>query len=178
MAMGYDPDFQDLPVKGFDGLRVKGEPTPPVKLWTVVYVANLPFPAFMGFLVSYGPGLLGMAMGVVSLYVAGRRACRGCPWAARTVSYGGVAVAVAQLFPLLQLFAGIVGVGAAYQARGRNILGGSTLDPAGALIATIVTGLLLIACAGVVGLVGRAVRHAASSLHPDVEGEWTGPAKP
>lgn len=178
MAMGYDPDFQDVLAKRIDGFRGEGELAPPVALWSLVYVANLPFPAFMGFLLSHGPGLIGMAMGVALLYEAGRRACLGHPRAARTVSYGGVAVAVAQLFPIFHVLAGMVGVGVACHLFGRDFPGGSTLGPMGALIATVVTGTLLIAWASVIGLLIRAVISMVSWPRRGSGPRWAGPEKP
>jgi hypothetical protein len=177
--MGYDPDFQDWPEKRRGGPRAKGDPTPPVELWSWVYIANLPFPALMGALLTSGLGLLGLAAGVVLLYEVGRRACYGYPWAARIVSYGGVVVAVAQIFPIYHVLAGMAGVGSAcFVLNLREFSDGSGLDPVAALIATVVTGLLLLAWAGAMGFPGWAVYSITSRSRPAVEVEWDGPCKP
>lgn len=173
MAMVYDPDFHDLPEKRPEKFRAKAAPMPPVALWSWVYVANLPFPAFMGAWLSYGWGLLGMAAGVALLHEAGRRACHVYPWAVQTVSRGGVVVAFCQFFPIPQLLAGAAGVGAACFLLQWDSAATLRLDPATALLATIFTGLILIACAGVLGLIGRTITYLVQWLSPTPrEDEW------
>lgn len=177
MAMGYDPDFQDLPAKGVDRFRGKREPASLAGLWTWVYIANLPFPAFMGSFICYGTGLLGMVAGAALLYGEGRRSCGRHPWAVGTVCYGGVFVAIAQLVPIFHMLAGMLGVGVAGYLTRQEVRGGSNLGPTGALIATVVTGLLLIAWALVAGLIIRAAIHAAVWIHREVDGRWAGAEK-
>ncbi|WP_337173137.1 hypothetical protein [Paludisphaera sp.] len=166
LTMVYDPDFQDLPDKRPKGFRAKGEPTPPVALWSWVYIANLPLPAYFGADLSFGLGLPGLVAGVVLLYEVGRRSCHACPWAIRRVSHGGVVVAAVQLYPVIHMIIGKLAVDAAFFIVPWDVANGTRLGPATALVATVVMGLILIAWAGAMGLIGRAVCLLAESRAP------------
>lgn len=175
--MAFDSDFDQMSTKG---PRRSSEPEPPIMPWSALYLANLPLPMFMGFCVAYGPGVIGMAVGIAGLYLAGRGACRADSWGVLMFSYGGTLVAGLQMFPVLQLIAGMLGVGTASAlGQGGSADNSLPLTAAGGLIATLVTGVVLIACATVAGFVLMAFRYAVSpSFRAAFRGEPDGKCGP
>ncbi|MDG3004559.1 hypothetical protein [Paludisphaera mucosa] len=151
--MVYDPDFA---ADFIDKLGERSAGRPPVRAWMLVCAGNLIVPGFFGTMLTREGGRLGMVLGVLVVLWLGRRACRHAREAVLTVVYGGWVVAVLQIFPLLQVAAGFCGVGAAVQT-GRAMRSDYTHidDVFGGLLATLVTGGLLIVVAAVFGLIGR-----------------------
>jgi hypothetical protein len=150
--MLYDPDF-DVLRKCVDA-PPRASP-PPLGKWAWVYVANLPFALFFGTLATTAIGAAGMWLGVLALFLIGRRACFVARESVLTVVYGGWILAAFQFIPVGQIAAGLAGVGAA-QAMG---LAHHDLGPIhtalGGFVATIVTGSLLLLAAAALGLVVR-----------------------
>lgn len=174
--MAYDPDFDGAIVKRPGWAADRPGDWPPYDLWTWVYLANLPVATFLGFHTAYGPGLIGMVLGVAGVYAGGRWRCRANPRAFRMVSYGGLITAALQIFPLLHIFAGVLGIGAAsVLGQYENTHAAGALTLLGGLIATLVTGIVMISLAGVAGFFILAVRYAVSpSFRATIGGEEAG----
>jgi len=162
--MLYDPDFASpnkpcpKPPSGpdFAFLDKRRHEHPPVGGWTWVYIVNLPVALFLGALVTTANGAVGMWLGVLALFLVGRRACFVARESMLTVVYGGWVVAAFQFFPMGQIAAGLVGVGVAQGSMGLAHHDLGPIDTAlGGFMATIVTGLLLIFAAAVLGLLTR-----------------------
>lgn len=177
--MAYDPDFDGAIVKRTGWPVGRPMDRPPYDLWTWVFLANLPVATFLGCHAAYGPGLFGMGLGMAVLYAGGRWRCRANPRAVRMVSYGGLITAALQIIPLLQIFAGILGIAAA-RALGQheNTHAAGALTILGGLIATLVTGIVLISLAGLAGFFILAVRYAVSPSFRASIGEPAGSFKP
>ncbi len=149
-----DPDFSD----GQAGKFVKAPAgKPPVRAWTLVFLANLPVPLFLGVWISNATvmtGKLGMACGVAILYWLGLRACHRAPRATFWVIFGGWFVAVSQFFPVLQIVAGIAGyypVAVLFWWLGPFLIENLVVGFVVLLGATLGTGAILIAAAAALG---------------------------
>lgn len=83
--------------------------------WFGVCLVNMIVPALLGLDLTRGDGRAGMFMGIVAVLGLGFLAYAGgvLRESLRTVTYGGWVVAATQNVPLLQFFAGGIGVGAA-----------------------------------------------------------------
>ncbi|WP_165246417.1 hypothetical protein [Paludisphaera soli] len=160
MSRWQDQDFAGIlarkPIK-----RVSE--TPPVRAWTDVNAVNLPVPLWMGWIMGSDSGRVGMVLGVVVVYLIGRRICFTSPQEMRTVTRGGWLVAALQFFPIPQMVAGTIGVelvrGFALAQPGE--LG--TVDTLlGGFLATLTTGGILVVVAAAFGAASRGLRRAAS----------------
>jgi len=156
-----DPDFAD-------GKCVKTPVvTPPTWAWSAVVVANLPVTALLGWLITVEMGRVGMACGILLLYWLGYLACFLAGEYVRTVIYGAWVVAVSQTFPLLQIVAGApANLLVQVMERGEISETGppeSITTLLGGLLATLVTGSILIASAAAFGVgirvIIRLLRH-------------------
>lgn len=93
------------------------DPKPPSRFdwtwagyWTLVFLANLPVPAFLAIGILPSIGLLGLAAGLVVLYWVGLMVC-GCRFrVGRSLVWGGIATAVSQFLPILQFACGMLGL--------------------------------------------------------------------
>ncbi len=168
--MYHDADFAD-PIVAKPGRPSMGATL--ASLWFGVCLVNMIVPALLGLERTRGDGRAGMFLGIVAVLGLGFLAYAGGELreSLRTVTYGGWVVAATQIVPLLQFVAGGLGVGAA-DAMGwtadriatENFL--ARVDTlAGGLIATLVTGGLLIAVAGFLGFLGRLV-HRPERFEP------------
>ncbi len=159
MAIPDDPYFagriRDEPVKGkpFDaGGRAL------VLSWAVVFAANLIVPGFLGWMVTREGGKLGMLIGTILVFALGCRACFVSRRAMLTVVYGGWVVAASQLFPFLQMLAGMMGVEVAValgQATDERLPDVVTIS--GGVVATMFVGFALIAAALAFGAACRGI---------------------
>lgn len=124
--------------------------------WVGVFLLNLCMPVFFGSLVTERGGRSGMFAGVALLFVIGYRLCTSAQRIGRTLVVGGVAVGLMQVFPAVQMMAGIVGFCAVstLQLEGPDpddVMLRVRSDSSG-FVLTIVTGGLLMAAAFVAGL--------------------------
>lgn len=82
-------------------------------LWSVVFGANLIFPALLGAaLVGWENGRAGMLVGIWGLWAAGVFAGLGPARLRTSLLAGGYVAALLQLFPVLQLLAGLTAAAA------------------------------------------------------------------
>ena len=159
MSNPADPYFSgpDPGEPGQDKRPGRGE-LPLWLLWFGVYLVNMPIPIILALALVEGAGTVGMAVGIVLVFGIG---CGACVFARRLtipVILGGLVVALGQLFPILQVMAGSIGMGMA--KSGDEFLQG--------LVATIITGGILLTAATMLGLlVGLMFPHHSrwSTLH-------------
>ena len=146
------------------------DPEPPVDVrgglgrWFVIFFVNLPVCISFGYNSTTGSGRLGMGVGLLILFAAGWESSRRWRSLGVDIVLGGAFVALSQLLPIAQFVAGGIGLTAA-----------GWLDPAvklpqlpdfavrfsPALVATMITGVLLMAGALALGFASRLVtpRH-------------------
>lgn len=153
MGQANDPDFPgDIIEKGGEQARID----PTMIYWTMVCLANLVAPGILGGIATSGNARVGMVLGVFVVLALGLAACQVHRWAVLTVVYGGWIVAGFQPLPLMQFAAGALGMMAAAEAEA--VTGGRPLHLTtllGGLIATVVTGGVLIGFAAAFGLAMR-----------------------
>ncbi len=125
-------------------------------LWPVALAINLIVPVMFGLLVTEHGGRIGMVAGIVLLWYLGHRICVINDALGRALVVGGFIVATTQLIPVLQFVSGIVSVGSVVALR----LGTAADDEhsegmteLGGLIATVMTGLALMAVAALCGAI-------------------------
>lgn len=153
------------------------DPTGRITGWTVVYLLNLIVPGFLGFIVCKDGGLLGMLLGIAAFYgivtwgvIRWRRFGR---WA----TLGGVAIALTQFWPVLQMSAGIFALGVWNTGTGtgvgKNNLGTGALAEVGGFAVTILTGQPLFFGALLIGAIldkiGRVISNEPDA--PETEPE-------
>ena len=160
----------------------RGETRPPLLWWTLVFGANLVLPLIWGYGSTSGLGRVGMGIGIAVVFAIGCRVSLRSRAAILPVIRGGGIVAASQFVPILHLVAGLVGVRAAHflgtTTRGERFGVDTAL---GGLVATLVTGIILLAVADIIGrLIGLfLVFHAhrgylPAGAHPN-EVKWADP---
>ena len=147
-----------------------------VDLWvlaagTVVFVANLVVPMlFATMFLDDAPGYLAILVACLVLLFGGWRIMVALPAYSRSILIGALVVAASQLFPVLQLFAGMVGVGIATgfgmvnrpvgPSHDPDHMGIETLTACGAFVVTLVVGAILLALSVGIGVLFRTVWNA------------------
>lgn len=126
--------------------------------WAIVLAMNILLPAFLALAVTSPRGMFGMALAVGCFYAAGCWVHYRVPHVGRSLNAGGVAVALTQFVPLLQIFAGAAGIEVARVLGGMGDEGdqtpmGSLMSTWGAFVCTITTGLILVSIALIVGAI-------------------------
>ena len=92
--------------------------------WTLVLGFNLIVPLYLAQMIVDSMGKVGVYGGVMVIYGIGLGLCVKMPWIAKTLNAGGFAVGISQLFPVLQLVAGFIAIGAV--GYGRIVLGSTS----------------------------------------------------
>jgi hypothetical protein len=134
--------------------------------WALVFLGNLIAPMMFGWGTTGSGGHVGIILAVVLLwwlgyhFVATYRMVRG------PLLAGGLCVGLSQVFPLIHMMAGIVGVGLASKVFHEGPPGQhpdlklTHLTEPGAFLATLVTGAQLMVAAWVFGLLLRTILRA------------------
>ncbi len=152
------------------GAFIPEKPRSRRRIWTLVFALNLIVPLFFGWMMTADGGRFGMAAGIGLLWYLGDRACGWTDGWGRALVSGGFVVALSQLFPLLQIWAGIVGTGIATALErvtsGEPRVGGTLHTELGGLIATGVTGLCLMGVAAFCGGIGVWLTSRRSRVTP------------
>jgi hypothetical protein len=122
-----------------------------IGLWVVVFVLNLVIPLMYGLSAARGDARFGMLLGIAILLALGCWASLASRTIGMALLVGGGIVALSQFLPALQILAGLIAVGAAgiIDGTGGRMAVGSFL---GGLVATVVTGGILIGIALALGL--------------------------
>lgn len=141
--------------------------------WTVVYGANLIVPLMFALGTVQGSGTLGMVLAMFVMWLVSLMICARARPVRSWLMAGGIAVAISQFMPILQIMAGMMGVGlASLLVRGpaeagdddlvRGLGAVGTSFPLG-LLATLLTGAALMVASLAIGfvLVGLARLFAA-----------------
>jgi hypothetical protein len=130
--------------------------------WCGVFLANLCAPLWFGWLMTERGGTLGMFASVSVLFVVGYWVCAIRETVAKALVVGGVAVALTQVFPILQIAAGMAGLllaavmGLLQWPEPEDVFPSVTNDLR-AFVVGMTTGVLLMGMALVAGLVIRAL---------------------
>jgi hypothetical protein len=110
-------------------------------LWSAVYVSNLLVPLFLGLGVTAKGGRVGMSVVVIVVWLLGLWAVR-YTVLRRSLFIGGAVTAATQLFPMLQVAAGMFALG------GWSRLSGGVDDPHNAQLSEL-GGCVVTACVAV-----------------------------
>ncbi len=136
--------------------------------WVIVYLANLVIPGLFGLLVTQEAGRIGMMLGVALLFALGHGLVVACPRIGRDLIVGGVFTGASQFLPFLQMMAGSFALRCVAM---RSPLGGNyePLPPnisteACGLLATLLTGALLMGLAVAIGLMWRGGSYVAAQI--------------
>ena len=119
--------------------------------WTLVFLANLRVPLLFGWGLTDWGGRIGMFAAIGPLYLVGRESCARVRGMNSVIIWGGMLVALSQVYPMVHVFAG----GFAFRTAGNLGLMTNEWDVDGALagcIVTLLTGVVLFAIAAVAGL--------------------------
>ena len=127
--------------------------------WLLVFALNVVAPLFFGWNITGSGGRVGMFLAMLVLLALGFWICASARQIGFPLVVGGVAVALSQVFPILQVMAG----GLAFAvAEAVGVCAPTKLEPsaetvAAGFIVTMTTGGLLVAASLVAGLAIRAV---------------------
>jgi hypothetical protein len=115
--------------------RVMSDTPPPrfawdwVGWWTLVFVGNLPVPMLFGLsIVGVEGGGWGLFGGLAVLYWVGFALCLFRFRIGRSLVWGGGAVALTQVFPVVQLFSGAFGLGMWDEIGGQSFFSSEGFD--------------------------------------------------
>ncbi|MGH7140320.1 MAG: hypothetical protein ACREHD_31675 [Pirellulales bacterium] len=132
--------------------------------WVGVFLLNLCVPLLLAWSLTEQGGRLGMFVATAALFVAGYWLCASVRRFGQALVVGGVAVGLAQVAPVLQIWSGMAGYLAAEflgLERSGPHAGPRLTSEAAGFVTTITTGGLLMAAAFVAGL---AIRGLFSNL--------------
>ncbi len=132
--------------------------------WIGVFVLNMAVPLLFGASMTQEHGRLGMSVAALLLLAVGCFICAASRKLARHLIVGGALVGLAQLYPILQIIAGMIGM-AAGQALGMAELDDDARSPGvsgelGGFVVTFVTGTILIAAGACAGMLLRLLTPA------------------
>jgi hypothetical protein len=162
---------------GMSGRRVLDLEFGPIHVtWTGIFLLNILFPGFLGFVMTegmgppWGSGRYGIVGAMWFLFILGNWVSIAVPKIGRPLMVGGFFVGLLQIFPILQLFAGMaaIEIGCLVDVAKRNSEGTPHLigEPGG-LIVTLATGTLLMMVSLSLGLVVRMMTHRRWWGKPD-----------
>jgi len=121
--------------------------------WATVFVVNMAMPVFFAWSITGESGRIGMIAASVVLFGCGCWICLMARRLAKGLIVGAVLVALTQVFPALQILAGILGLAVAealhlsqYRDRGPEIT-----TELGGFVVTLITGGILMGLSGVTG---------------------------
>jgi hypothetical protein len=123
--------------------------------WSAVFLANLPVPLLLACIATDRVARVGMIAAIGTFYALGLESCRRAPVLRSLFIPGGLMIALLQLCPMLQFWAGGCSLGITHR------LGLSQEDAVagllGGYVVTLLTGAILLTIGSVSALVFRAV---------------------
>lgn len=129
--------------------------------WIAVFLFNLTFPLLFGWRLGGSNGRIGMFAAILILLAAGYWICSARRELGRLLVIGGAFVGLAQIYPILQIVAGLGGmvVGQALGQVGPDDLAPPTpLTQVGGFIVTLTTGALLMLASTALGYAAQRIR--------------------
>lgn len=163
-ANGNEPQSRQLAFSLFD------------LIWPLAFAGNLIVPILFADSLTTQAGKTGMAVAIMMILISGWLLGRRLPNLARRMTTGAILVALSQLFPILHIFAGLIGLqitiltGGAEHGTDDDPLGQITSEWGG-FLCTLFTGSALIVAACLIGwivTVGYAgISKQLSSASPD-----------
>ena|SRR5215469_8051735 len=127
--------------------------------WLTVFALNVIVPLLIGLGVTTSGGRIGMLLAMLVLLALGFWICARAREVGFALVVGGVAVALSQVFPILQVMAGIFGFALAESIGLSGPRGGDLETLAAGFAVTLATGGLLAAASLAAGLGIRAALH-------------------
>lgn len=122
-----------------------------ILLWPLVFAFNLLSCLYMGWSSAQESGRIGLLAACTAFLLGGWALCLAWPTAARQLLFGAFLLGLTQIFPLLQLTAGLIAFAIAVRLGFVGDGLAITSDSAAALITTLV-GLQLLLVAAVLGV--------------------------
>jgi hypothetical protein len=129
--------------------------------WVLVFLGNLIVPLLCGWQMTGSGGHVGIVLAIVPMWCLGHYVVDSYRTVRGPLLAGGLCVGLSQVVPVIQVIAGLVGVGIASRMfhdapPGQDPdIGLTHLTEPGAFVATLVTGALLLVAAAVLGLLLR-----------------------
>jgi hypothetical protein len=116
--------------------------------WCAVFASNLFVPMLLGLRITEKGGRIGMASAVIVAFAVGCWICVRHRTIGVFFVIGGIAVGLSQMFPVLQVVAGLIGGVICQNARLMGALGTETSEFAGFFLTLITGGILMTLSAG------------------------------
>jgi hypothetical protein len=122
--------------------------------WFAVLVLNLAIPLLLALPLTDDRARIGMLIAIALLCAAGCWVCANSRQAGRSLVIGGVLVGLSQLFPILQMFAGVVAMNiGVFSGLGHHGEIETLNTEIGGLVVTLITGTILMSIAAGIGFV-------------------------
>ena len=116
--------------------------------WPVVFGLNLILPWFLSLGLTQRHGRFGVEGALAVLLVCSWSLCYLVPYVARRLIFGSIFTALTQLFPVVQIYAGVIAISLAKKIGMMNYdddmqLGSTLSETGGFVVTTIVGGIIL-----------------------------------
>jgi hypothetical protein len=138
--------------------------------WALVFLGNLFVPLLFGWGMTGDGGHIGIVLAILLMWCLGHRVVDSYRTIRGPLLTGGLCVGLSQVVPSIQFAAGMVGVGIASRMFHDGPPGHDPdiafphLTEAGAFVATLLTGAMLMIAAALVGLLLRTILRALGWL--------------
>ena len=145
--------------------HVDADTSPWILRWTVIFAVNLAVPTLLASSLIEGTGAFGIVAGMLFLLGGSIAVQLQFPHMVKWAQHAGVVVAVSQFLPILHIVAGDIGIGVATSLRLLSERSADDMDRmvyppmyfAAALVATIVTGAILLLAVAVLSVLLKLV---------------------
>ena len=131
--------------------------------WVFVFALNMAVPLLFSSSLTREHGKLGMSLAALLLFASGCYICAVARKLAAALIAGGVLVALSQLFPILQIIAGMIGMSVGETLGLARIGDGhptQLFNEYGGFVVTFATGAILMAAAASAGMLMRSITPA------------------
>ena len=125
--------------------------------WPLVFCMNMVVPLLIGLGLTNASNRIGLFLASASLFALGWIGCYRSPRFARKLIVGAGAIAISQVFPVLQIVAGFFALAVAEKSGmsryDDNLPTGSELSDVGGFVVTLIVGCILLGFSLIIGLV-------------------------
>jgi len=124
-------------------------------LWPIVFTVNLIVPTLFGLQLTRDHGRVGVLIALFGFLTTGWLFCFVKPKAARALIFGSVLIALSQIYPLIHILSGSIALSITTRVNlavaGDDSQLAHVASETGGFLITLLTGLILLACAAATG---------------------------
>lgn len=124
-----------------------------VKQWSFIFIINLGIPFLFGLHYIRDGGAIGLAFGILALWMMGIAAGYLPKKFRNAILIGGIGVAISQVFPIFQIICGSVAIGSWQKLTGLNVDKPDSMIELSIFGVTVLTGQIMIVSSTVAVLI-------------------------